>query len=93
MLYSKTLSNLIADVLKVQREDYNEGKTENSGASIDVMVVVHKLASHKRYAGNAKAKELVSEIDHIDADDVLKFAKVLTKASQTAAYHALRKAV
>lgn len=91
MQYSQTLANIIADVLKVQRSEFNKGNTDNSGASIDVMNAVAKLIDHPRYRNNEIAYRLSVEINGFA--DHLKYAKPLSKFAQTSAYHIVRAAV
>ncbi|MGL5306616.1 MAG: hypothetical protein ACRDCE_12450 [Cetobacterium sp.] len=88
MQYSNELGTMIRDILKVQRQEFNKGNTENSGASIDAMVVIQKLLQHPRYRGNVKAASVLEEISF--AKDALKYAKPLTKFTQTGAYHTVR---
>lgn len=88
---SNVLGKVINNVLKTQRQEFNKGNTENSGASIDVIAVVKKLVTHPRYRGNASASALVEEISQYD--DVLKYAKPLTKFTQAGAYHVVMQAL
>lgn len=90
MTQSKVLGSLVAEILKVQRVEFNKGNTDNSGASIDAMVVIQKLISHPRYRGVAQTAIVADEISR-GYGDFLKFAKPLTKQAQTIAYHAVRR--
>lgn len=92
MTQSKVLGGMVADVLKVQRIEFNKGNTENSGASIDAMVVIQKLISHPRYRGNATAVAVAAEIN-VGYGEHLKHAKPLVKQAQTIAYHVVRTAL
>lgn len=92
MTQSKVLGGMTAEIIKVQRVEFNKGNTENSGASIDAMVVIQKLISHPRYRGNAAAAAVANEINTVFGD-ALKHAKPLVKQAQTIAYHVVRTAL
>lgn len=92
MTRSVRLDGIIAEVLKIQRQEFNKGNTDNSGASIDVIAVVQKMVTHQRYRGYSKATELNEEVDRGYAE-FLKFAKPLSKFTMTGAYHIVRKAI
>jgi hypothetical protein len=86
---------VVSEILKIQRQDFANGLTENCGASIDVIYLVHKLASHKRYTNNVKASSIATDCVIFDSEnnEALKFAKPLTKRAQNSAYAMVRKAV
>lgn len=90
-VYSTAFAKMLSDILKVQRQEFNKGNTENSGASIDAMVVIKKLASHDRYRGHFAAYDILGEIEPYA--DMLKHAKPLTKFAQAGAYHVVRNAI
>lgn len=90
-VYSSNFQKLITDILKVQRQEFTKGNTDNSGASIDAMAVIKKLASHDRYRGHFAAYDILGEI--APYEDFLKYAKPLTKFAQAGAYHTVRNAI
>lgn len=85
------MSKIVDDILKAQRAEFYAGRTENSGASIDVYALVHKLLSHDRYRGIASSWELMVEAEGLAF--AFKYAKPLTKSVQTSAYHIVRNIV
>lgn len=89
---SAILNGIIVEVLKIQRQEFNKGNTDNSGASIDVIATVQKLVSHPRYRGYDAAVKLNAEIE-LGYGEFLKFAKPLSKFTITGAYHIVRKAI
>lgn len=94
MIVESPISGIVADIIKIQRQEFDKGNTDNIGASIDAMALIQKLASHDRYRGIATAGAILREIQEFDAlYDALKYAKPLTKFTQTGAYHIVRSAI
>ncbi|MGL4523053.1 MAG: hypothetical protein ACRCWQ_10920 [Bacilli bacterium] len=91
MTRTATLQSLIDSVLKVHRSDFFNANVEHCGASIDVIAVLHKLVTHNRYRGIAKAGALMLELEAYS--DYFKYAKTLSKNAQNTAYHSLKVAV
>lgn len=95
MITNPLITDIVSDIIKIQRQEFDKGVTDNIGASIDALALVQKLASHDRYRGHQKAFQIISEIESFNQsyNDVLKYAKPLTKFTQTGAYHIVRTAI